>query len=105
MLVKKYHQVMQRYYVQYLSGYDAVLLNQLIQNLAMCPEDESVILTSFSTSVSALSVRQGQLYLELLILRDGVDNSMMIFSRSPIAALFVLIGVASLRQQLNSLPS
>ena len=58
-LVKKYHQVMQRYYVQYLSGYDAVLLNQLIQNLAMCPEDESVILTSFSTSVSAITVRQG----------------------------------------------
>ena len=30
-LVKKYNQVMQRYYVQYLSGYDAVVLNQLIQ--------------------------------------------------------------------------
>ena len=51
---------MQRYYIQYLSGYDSVLLNQLIQNLAMCPEDESVILTSLSTTVSALSVRQGQ---------------------------------------------
>ena len=30
-LVKKYNQVMQRYFVQYLSGYDAVVLNQLIQ--------------------------------------------------------------------------
>ncbi|KAL3842215.1 hypothetical protein ACJMK2_020254 [Sinanodonta woodiana] len=57
-LVKKYHQVMQRYYVQYLSGYDAVLLNQVIQNLAMCPEDESVILSSISQTVSTLSVRQ-----------------------------------------------
>ena len=30
-LVKKYNEVIQRYYVQYLSGYDAVLLSQLIQ--------------------------------------------------------------------------
>ena len=30
-LVKKYNQVMQRYFVQYLSGYDAAVLNQLIQ--------------------------------------------------------------------------
>ena len=29
--MKKYNQVMQRYFVQYLSGYDAVVLNQLIQ--------------------------------------------------------------------------
>ncbi|XP_060594108.1 membrane-associated protein Hem-like isoform X2 [Ruditapes philippinarum] len=57
-LVKKYHQVMQRYYVQYLAGYDAVLLNQLIQNLNMCPEDESVILSSISTSIAALTVKQ-----------------------------------------------
>jgi len=30
-LAKKYYQVLQRYYVQYMSGYDADLLNQLIQ--------------------------------------------------------------------------
>ena len=29
-LVKKYNQVMQRYYIQYLSGYDAAVLNQHI---------------------------------------------------------------------------
>lgn len=57
-LVKKYHQVIQRYYVQYLAGYDAVLMNQLIQNLAMCPEDESVILSSMSQSIAALTVKQ-----------------------------------------------
>lgn len=34
-LVKKYHQVIQRYYVQYLSGYDVVLLNQLIQVISL----------------------------------------------------------------------
>ena len=30
-LVKKYSQVMQRYYVQYLSNYDALCLNSIIQ--------------------------------------------------------------------------
>jgi len=30
-LVKKYNQVMQRYYVQYLSNYDALCLNSIIQ--------------------------------------------------------------------------
>ncbi|XP_033752892.1 membrane-associated protein Hem-like isoform X5 [Pecten maximus] len=57
-LVRKYNQVMQRYYVQYLSGFDSVLLNQLIQNLAMCPEDESVILSSLYNSVAGLTVQQ-----------------------------------------------
>ncbi|KAK2193376.1 hypothetical protein NP493_13g01015 [Ridgeia piscesae] len=58
-LVKKYNQVMQRYFVQYLSGYDAVVLNQLIQGLSVCPEDESVILTSFYNSIASLSIKQG----------------------------------------------
>ena len=30
-LVRKYSQVIQRYYVQYLSGYDAIALDQAIQ--------------------------------------------------------------------------
>lgn len=33
-LLRKYNQVVQRYFVQYLAGYDAVLLNQLIQVLS-----------------------------------------------------------------------
>ena len=28
-LVKKYHQVLQQYYIQYLNGYDAIVLNNL----------------------------------------------------------------------------
>jgi len=35
-LAKKYYQVLQRYYVQYLSGYDADLLNQRIQVCSVC---------------------------------------------------------------------
>ncbi|RUS84127.1 hypothetical protein EGW08_008101 [Elysia chlorotica] len=57
-LVKKYTEVIQRYYVQYLAGYDAVYLNNLIQNISMCPEDESVILSSFCNNISVLSVKQ-----------------------------------------------
>ena len=50
---------MQRYYVQYLSGYDAVVLNQKIQNLNVCPEDESVILSSIYNAIASVSVKQG----------------------------------------------
>ncbi|XP_035825856.1 membrane-associated protein Hem isoform X2 [Aplysia californica] len=57
-LVKKYNEVIQRYYVQYLSGYDAVHLSQLIQNLSLCPDDESTILSSFYNSIAALNVKQ-----------------------------------------------
>lgn len=57
-LVKKYNQVIQRYYVQYLSGYDAVYLNQIIQSIAMVPEDESIILSSFYNTMVSLSVKQ-----------------------------------------------
>ncbi|XP_013407784.1 nck-associated protein 1-like, partial [Lingula anatina] len=57
-LVKKYSQVMQRYYVQFLSGYDAVVLNGLIQTLSVCPEDESMILSSFYNTMTSISVKQ-----------------------------------------------
>ncbi|KAK3916021.1 Membrane-associated protein Hem [Frankliniella fusca] len=57
-LVRKYSQVLQRYYVQYLSGFDAVALNQMMQNLAVCPEDESIILSSLCNTIASLSVKQ-----------------------------------------------
>uniref|UniRef100_A0A1B6E8D2 Membrane-associated protein Hem n=1 Tax=Clastoptera arizonana TaxID=38151 RepID=A0A1B6E8D2_9HEMI len=57
-LVRKYSQVIQRYYVQYLSGFDAIALNQMMQNLTVCPEDESIILSSLCNTVSNLSVKQ-----------------------------------------------
>ncbi len=55
-LVFKYSQVIQRYYLQYLSGYDSIALNELIQNLPNVPEDESIILSSFCNSVAELTV-------------------------------------------------
>uniref|UniRef100_H2S820 Nck-associated protein 1 n=1 Tax=Takifugu rubripes TaxID=31033 RepID=H2S820_TAKRU len=59
--VRKYGPVMQRYYVQYLSGFDAVVLNELVQNLSVCPEDESIIMSSFVNTMTSLSVKQGKL--------------------------------------------
>lgn len=57
-LVRKYSQVIQRYYVQYLSGYDAIELNVKMQNLQVCPEEESIILSSLYQTVAPLSVKQ-----------------------------------------------
>lgn len=57
-LVRKYAQVIQRYHLQYLAGFDAVVLNELVQNLSVCPEDESVIMSSFVSTMTSLNVRQ-----------------------------------------------
>lgn len=57
-LVRKYSQVMQRYYVQYLSGFDAIALNHMIQNLQIAPEEESIILSSLCSTIANLSVKQ-----------------------------------------------
>ena len=57
-LVRKYNQVIQRYYVQYLTGYDAVALNQIMQNVSMMPEEDSIILESAYQVISNLTVKQ-----------------------------------------------
>ncbi|XP_055377265.1 membrane-associated protein Hem [Condylostylus longicornis] len=57
-LVRKYSQVMQRYYVQYLSGFDTIDLGQRMQSLQICPDDESVILSSLYNTSSNLTVKQ-----------------------------------------------
>ena len=51
--------MLQRYYVQYLSGYDSVSLNQLLQPLQTLSEEESVILSSLCHTIGELSVKQG----------------------------------------------
>ncbi|XP_060108145.1 nck-associated protein 1-like [Heteronotia binoei] len=57
-LVRRYQSLLQRYYVQYLSRFDALVLSDIIQDLTVCPEEESVIMSSFVSSLSALSVKQ-----------------------------------------------
>ncbi|XP_009889908.1 PREDICTED: nck-associated protein 1-like, partial [Charadrius vociferus] len=49
---------LQRYHVQYLARFDALVLSEVIQNLSVCPEEESIILSSFVSSLSALSVKE-----------------------------------------------
>ncbi|QQP35606.1 Uncharacterized protein FKW44_023877, partial [Caligus rogercresseyi] len=57
-LVRKYGQVIQRYYVQYLSGYDAVALNKSMQSLTHISEEDSIILSSICQTISDLTVEQ-----------------------------------------------
>jgi len=55
-LIRKYSQVIQRYYVQYLAGYDAVALAQMIQTTSVTSEEDNVLLSSICTTISQLSV-------------------------------------------------
>ncbi|XP_076355229.1 nck associated protein 1 Hem isoform X2 [Tachypleus tridentatus] len=57
-LIRKYNQVIQRYYVQYLSSYYSVALDQMIQNVPVMPEEDTVILSSICNSISTISVKQ-----------------------------------------------
>lgn len=57
-LVRKYSQVIQRYYVQYLSGYDAIALDQAIQSATHTPEEDSVLLSSICHTIANVTVEQ-----------------------------------------------
>ncbi|XP_058488770.1 nck-associated protein 1-like [Solea solea] len=57
-LLRKFNHVIQRYYVQYLAQFDALVLNDTMQNMCVCPEEESVLMTSFVSTLSALSIKQ-----------------------------------------------
>ncbi|XP_065156811.1 LOW QUALITY PROTEIN: membrane-associated protein Hem [Atheta coriaria] len=57
-LVRKYSQVMQRYYVQYLYGYDAPMLHQLMQNMKAAGEEEHTILSSLCNTIANVSLKQ-----------------------------------------------
>lgn len=57
-LIRKYYQVIQRYYVQYLSAYDAIALNQIVQTVSMLPEEDSLILETIHNTINELNVQQ-----------------------------------------------
>ncbi|XP_065072072.1 nck-associated protein 1 homolog [Rhopilema esculentum] len=54
----RYSQVIQRYFAQYLSGFDVAVLKEVIQKLSVCSEDESLIMTSFVEILSSIDVDQ-----------------------------------------------
>ncbi|XP_067880679.1 nck-associated protein 1-like [Heterodontus francisci] len=57
-LLRKFKKVIQRYFVLYLARFDAVVLSETIQNLSVCPEEESVIMSSFVNSLTSLNIKQ-----------------------------------------------
>lgn len=86
-LVRRQVGVLRRYHVQYLARFDALVLSEIIQvpqnampgalpalsclsliqplslslqNLSVCPEEESIILSSFVSSLSSLSDKGGK---------------------------------------------
>lgn len=56
-LIRKYYQIIQRYYVQYLFAYDAIALNQIVQTISMLPEEDSMILETIYTTISELNLK------------------------------------------------
>uniref|UniRef100_A0A3P9L8U9 NCK associated protein 1 like n=1 Tax=Oryzias latipes TaxID=8090 RepID=A0A3P9L8U9_ORYLA len=62
-LMRKYSKIVQRYHVQYLAQFDSLVLNDTIQNMSVCPEEESVLLSSF---VSTLNVYILNMYLSVI---------------------------------------
>ncbi|XP_036064892.1 nck-associated protein 1-like isoform X1 [Onychomys torridus] len=57
-LVRRHIKVIQQYHVQYLARFDVLVLSDIIQNLSVCPEEESVIMSSFVSTLSSLSLKQ-----------------------------------------------
>jgi hypothetical protein len=55
-LIRMYSQVLQRYYVQYLAGYDSAALAQMIQTTSVTSEKDNVPLSSIRTKISELLV-------------------------------------------------
>ncbi|KAG9340612.1 hypothetical protein JZ751_021168 [Albula glossodonta] len=59
-MVTRHSRVLQRYHVQYLAQFDALALNDTIQNMNVCPEEESILMTSFVSQLSAMTIKQGE---------------------------------------------
>uniref|UniRef100_A0A8C0R4L4 NCK associated protein 1 like n=1 Tax=Canis lupus dingo TaxID=286419 RepID=A0A8C0R4L4_CANLU len=58
-LVRRHIKVIQQYHLQYLARFDALVLSDIIQNLSVCPEEESIIMSSFVSTLSSLNLKQG----------------------------------------------
>ncbi|XP_043108126.1 nck-associated protein 1-like isoform X2 [Puntigrus tetrazona] len=56
-LLAQHRYVIQRYHLQYLSQYDALALNDTIQGMHVCPEEESILMSSFVSTLSAMSLK------------------------------------------------
>ncbi|XP_072775669.1 nck-associated protein 1-like isoform X2 [Taeniopygia guttata] len=57
-LLRRHRRLLRRYHRNFLARFDALVLSDVVQNLPVCPEEESVILSSFVSSLSALSAKE-----------------------------------------------
>lgn len=57
-MIQKYISVLQRYFVQYLCGFDVAVLKEVVQKISVCSDDISIIMTSFIEDLSQLNVKQ-----------------------------------------------
>ncbi|XP_012887885.1 PREDICTED: nck-associated protein 1-like [Dipodomys ordii] len=57
-LIRRHIKVIQQYHLQYLARFDALVLSDVIQNLSVCPEEESIIMSSFVSTLSSLNLKQ-----------------------------------------------
>eukprot|EP00794_Sanderia_malayensis_P017057 gene17057-18775_t len=55
-LFMRYNQVVQRYFMQFMSGFDVAVLKGVIQKISVCSEDVSMIMTSFVENLSSIDV-------------------------------------------------
>lgn len=54
-LVQQYSGVIQRYYTQYVHGYDALMLTEIVQTLEGLTDDQSTLLSDFCSDVTRIN--------------------------------------------------
>ncbi|KAL2091459.1 hypothetical protein ACEWY4_013722 [Coilia grayii] len=57
-LLHQHKAIIDRYHLLYLSQFDALVINDTVQSLYVCPEEESILMSSFVSGLSALNVKQ-----------------------------------------------
>ncbi|XP_058869353.1 nck-associated protein 1-like [Acipenser ruthenus] len=57
-LLRRHTPVLQRYHLQYLAQFDALALNDIVQSLFVCPEEESILMSSFVSTLSSMTLKQ-----------------------------------------------
>ncbi|KAK6041550.1 hypothetical protein COOONC_20945 [Cooperia oncophora] len=54
-LVLKHSDVIQRYYLKYVNGYDAIMTRELVAGISDLNEEDSLILSDFASSISSIN--------------------------------------------------
>ncbi|XP_064384719.1 nck-associated protein 1 homolog [Halichondria panicea] len=57
-LVNKHHRVILNYYLRYMSGFDAQLMRNVVMGIQVCPEEESLLMTSFVDTLARLQGKE-----------------------------------------------